>query len=114
MGRVRVIFALRDSDARSLFPPHNPPPPFLAFIDWYTPFQRADLNHGMYKVQRNLRDGAQVSTIVPLSAIRRSIQLYPDFGSSAPADWKSSNVLDVCPRFFVNPFTDRHTHGTIR
>ena len=114
MGQVRVIFSLRDSDSRSLFPPHNPPPPFLAYVDWYMPFQHANPNHGMYKVQRNLRDRVQIVTIVPLSAIHRSIQLYPDFESSTIAGWTSSNVLDICPRFFVNNYTDRHTHGTIR
>jgi hypothetical protein len=67
----------------------------------------------MYKVNRSLKDGERLASIIPVGNIRRSIHLLPKFGPVAPADWKSSNVLDKCPYFFANSLTERHIYATL-
>jgi hypothetical protein len=64
----------------------------------------------MYKVNGSMKDGYR---IIPVVNIRRSVHLLPKFGPVAPADWKSSNVLDKCSHFFVNSLTDRHIYATL-
>lgn len=93
--------------------PNREPPEYLAYIEWFTTFGRPDPIHGMYKVSRSLRDGKRESKVVPLSDVRRSVHLNPSFGRSVPQEWSSSNVLDLCPKFFVGAFMDRHAYGTL-
>ena len=69
--------------------------------------------HGMYRIAADKRNGVHEASIVALPSIRCSIYLYIVFGQVALAQWSSSNVLKLCERFYVNPFTDRHTYGTI-
>jgi hypothetical protein len=87
-------------------------PPHLAYVEWYTPFpDTPDHNHLLYKVSP-LRDqnGGRICSVIPLMNIRRSIHLIPKFGPSAPREWTSSSVLDLCSSFYVNSFTDRHLY----
>jgi hypothetical protein len=67
----------------------------------------------MYKVNRSLKDSDRIASVIPLTNIRRSIHLLPKFGPVAPAEWKSSNVLDECSHFFVNLMTDRLIYATL-
>jgi hypothetical protein len=67
----------------------------------------------MYKVNRSTKGGDRLASIIPVANIRRSVHLLPKFGPVAPADWKSSNVLEKCPNFFVNSMTDRHIYATL-
>jgi hypothetical protein len=60
-----------------------------------------------------MKDGERLVSIIPVGNIRRSIHLLPKFGPVAPPAWKSSNVLEECPSFFVNSMTDRHIYTTI-
>jgi hypothetical protein len=89
-------------------------PRYLAYIEWFTPFSQPDPHHLMYKVTRSItQDGERVSSVIPLSQIHRSAHLLPKFGPSAPAEWTSSNVLEMCPTFFVNSFNDRHFYRIV-
>ena len=71
----------------------------------------------MYRVSRLYnpasKGGQRKASIVPISLIRESIHLFPKFGAVAPADWRSSNVLEVAPAFYVNPFSDRFVYSTV-
>ncbi len=93
--------------------PNNPSPRYLAYVEWFSPFTRPDPNHDMYKISRSIRDGHRLAAVIPLDNIRRSIHLFPSFGQHAPVEWNSSNVLELCEKFFVNSFTDRHVYGTV-
>ncbi|KAG2140805.1 hypothetical protein BD769DRAFT_1349912 [Suillus cothurnatus] len=89
-------------------------PKHLAYIEWFSPFTRtSERNHGMHKVSRSYENGEQLVSIISVKDIRRSVHLIPKFGCSAPRDWTSSNVLELCTEFFVSPFTDRHAYATI-
>ncbi|KAJ7868024.1 hypothetical protein B0H14DRAFT_3586641 [Mycena olivaceomarginata] len=116
-----VLISARNADRRSfarhhlrhLFLPGVVPPTYLAYVEWFSPFTTPEPDHLMYKVNRSLKDGERLVTIVPVGNIRRSVHLLPKFGPVAPAAWKSSTVLDQCKTFFVNSMTDRHIYATI-
>ncbi|KAJ7712786.1 hypothetical protein B0H14DRAFT_3902164 [Mycena olivaceomarginata] len=111
--QIHVIFTLRQHHLRHLFLPGVVPPTYLAYVEWFSPFTMPEPDHLMYKVNRSLKDGERLVSIVPVGNIRRSIHLLPKFGPVAPAAWKSSTVLDQCKTFFVNSMTDCHIYATI-
>ncbi|KAL1711531.1 hypothetical protein EV715DRAFT_278440 [Schizophyllum commune] len=113
VGRIRTIFPIPEKALASLFPSEPQCPKHLAYVEWYAPFpSRPERDHLMYKINKCRTDGGQrmLASIVPLGRIRRSVHLIPKFGRAAPADWTSSNVLDRCDTFHVNPFTDKHLY----
>ncbi|KIJ09125.1 hypothetical protein PAXINDRAFT_87903, partial [Paxillus involutus ATCC 200175] len=116
VAQVRVVFSLLEKISTSLFL-HNAItthlPTHLAYVEWFSPFTGPERHHGLYKVTRSMQNGERIASIVPVLDIQRSIHLIPRFGRVAPLDWTSSNVLEQCDTFFVNPFTDRHAYMTI-
>ncbi|KAJ6559035.1 hypothetical protein B0H10DRAFT_1846098 [Mycena sp. CBHHK59/15] len=113
VAQVRVVFSIPSRHIPNLFSPGLSPPKHLAYVEWFSPFMQPEPKHLMYKVNRSLKDGDRISSIIPLANIRRSVHLLPKFGLVAPPEWKSSNVLDECPHFFVNSMTDRHIYATL-
>ncbi|KAJ7303749.1 hypothetical protein DFH08DRAFT_721908, partial [Mycena albidolilacea] len=114
IGQVRVVFSIPGRLAATLFPHDFEVPQHLAYIEWFSPSTaRPEANHLMYKIRRSHIHGDRMASIVPLVNIRRSIHLLPKFGAVAPADWKSSNVLEKCDTFFANPWSDRHMYTTL-
>ena len=103
VGQIRVLFALPSSmDDVSTEP--------LAYVEWFTKFTSPDQNHRMFRLNRSLEGGERIASIVPVSTIRRSVQLFPKFGPTVPEGWSSNNVLENCTAFYLNPFTDRHMY----
>ncbi|KAJ6475861.1 hypothetical protein DFH09DRAFT_952625 [Mycena vulgaris] len=113
VGQVRVVFPLGSRHLRNLFLPGIVPPKHLAYVEWFSPFTNPEPDHLMYRINRSMKDGERLVSIIPVGNIRRSIHLLPKFGPVAPPAWKSSNVLEECPSFFVNSMTDRHIYTTI-
>ncbi|KAK7017889.1 hypothetical protein VNI00_018532 [Paramarasmius palmivorus] len=118
VGQVRCVFTLPPIASKEWFPsPNIQPAKYLAYIEWFTPFKRGpERNHLMYKVSRAFRPdnpSARLTAVIPVDSICRSVHLIPRFGSHAPQEWKSSNVLELCDTFFVNDFVDRATYATI-
>ena len=76
--------------------PNPARPQHLAYVEWFTPFGTPHKDHGMYKVTRLLtqRDHLRRASIVPVEQLERSCQLIPEFGTIAPRDWTSANVLE--------------------
>ena len=116
IAQLKVIFSIPKRATAQLFPYNHPPPHYLAYVEWFTPFTKSpQANHLLYRIKRSLSpNGERLASIIPLQNIRRSIQLFPSFGPVAPREWTSSNVLDLCPSFYVNSFTDRHSYHTIK
>ncbi|EIW74923.1 hypothetical protein CONPUDRAFT_93688 [Coniophora puteana RWD-64-598 SS2] len=116
VARVHVIFSINDTARSRMFSPATNAgvPKHLAYVSWYTAFgETPDRHHGLYPVRPEVRNGEHLVSIIPVSSIARSVHLFPKFGPVAPRDWSSSNVLDLCPSFFVNPFTDRHAYMSL-
>ncbi|KAG1833790.1 hypothetical protein EV424DRAFT_1502683 [Suillus variegatus] len=114
VAQVRVIFTLT-SQATNLLFAAGPvkPPTHLAYVEWFTPFQQPESHHGLYKICRLMRHGERLASIIDVLDIRRSVHLFPNFGAVVPREWTSSTVLELCPSFFVNSFSDRHAYLTI-
>lgn len=114
MGQVLCVFTLPAAAIYSFFQ-HLPNPGHLAYVEWFTPFSKLQPGryHGLYKVSRHHIDRVQQASVVPVELIERSVQLVPDFGVTAPAHWKSSNVLQLADNFYVNPFSDRFSYSTL-
>jgi hypothetical protein len=108
------VFRIPPKFATSLFRPGIPLPKHLAYVEWFSKFRPTpERNHGMYKVNRLIKDGRRVASIIPVSTILRSIHLVPKYGPIVCQEWTSANVLEECSTFYVNCFTDRHTYLTI-
>ena len=103
MGQVRVIFTLPESV-------DGVPSEHLAYIEWFSKFTTPNYDHRMLKLSRSLEDGERVASIVPVSTIRRSVHLFPKFGSVVPEGWSANSVLEKCTTFYLNSFTDRHMY----
>lgn len=118
VGRVRFVFSIPKPSIASLFPAnlHGTIPGHLAYIEWFTPFNsvRPGRDHQMYKVSKMYNtNGSRKASIIPVNLIRQSVHLYPIFGAVAPAEWKSSNVLDLANEFLVNSLSDRFQYCTL-
>lgn len=114
VAQVKVIFSIPPKVAAQLFSSNQPLPQYLAYVEWFTRFEdNPRANHMLYRIKRTLRDNQRVASIIPLDSIRRSVHLFPAFGSAAPREWSSSNVLDECSVFFLNTFSDRHSYHTM-
>ena len=117
MGQVRLIFALTKTARKKTFGDDPKIPTHFAYIEWFSSFRNSgpEKHRGnMYHVKRSIRDGERLVSILPIDRIRRSVSLLPRFGPKVPPGWTSANVLEVCPSFYVNPFSDQHAYITIK
>ncbi|RPD75308.1 hypothetical protein L226DRAFT_462412 [Lentinus tigrinus ALCF2SS1-7] len=112
VAQVRLVFKLPDKAMPELFPhlPVAQQPNHLAYVEWFTPFDATAAHHGLYKVKRSIRGRARLASVIPVEQLYRSCHLLPEFGPVAPRDWTTYNILDACPSFLVNSFSDRHMY----
>ncbi|KAJ7714376.1 hypothetical protein B0H16DRAFT_1215791, partial [Mycena metata] len=114
IAQIRVVFTLPPRLAKTILPSAIVPPKYLAYVEWFSGFKpQPERHHSMYKVSRVIKHGDRYASIIPVANIRRSIHLLPKFGPVAPLHWNAYNVLDECPVFFANPWTDRHIYATL-
>lgn len=115
VGRLRLIFRVPVKQVSNLFPGVERVPAHLAYIEWFTPFTRPDVNHGLYRIlHTGARTGDQhVASVVEVKDIQCSCHLWPDFGPVAPREWSSDNVLDRRSSFFVSVFNHWHAYQTM-
>lgn len=114
IAQVRVVFRLPPLVSDTLFDADVTKPKHLAYVEWFSKFSASpDINNGMFKIERSMIGTKRLSSIVEVADIRRSIHLFPKMGHKRPIHWTTNNVLDHCSTFYVNDFTDRHSHLTI-
>ncbi|KIY61622.1 hypothetical protein CYLTODRAFT_362598, partial [Cylindrobasidium torrendii FP15055 ss-10] len=91
----------------------------LAYVQWYTAPRLTDrirAIHNMPSVKKALSsDGVTPAwSIIPLSNIRQSCMLFPDFGRTPVSVWDTDNcVLDTCSDFLVNNWLSLFTYQTV-
>ncbi|KAI0045265.1 hypothetical protein FA95DRAFT_1495695, partial [Auriscalpium vulgare] len=115
VAQVRALFSLAIKARKSAFPDGFDIPQHMAYVEWFTHFAGTEEDHHrMYKVSRAYKaDGRRQADVVSVADIRRSVHLFPRFGSRAPREWASATVLEQCDTFYVSSFTDRHTYITV-
>ncbi|KDQ27146.1 hypothetical protein PLEOSDRAFT_1043945 [Pleurotus ostreatus PC15] len=110
VGRVRLIFTIPRRFSAQKASRTAEEVDHLAYIEWFSPLSRLpDANYRMYKISRVENE----ASVVPVSAIERSTHLYPKWGGAVCREWTSSNILDRCSTFFINPFKDHHTYYNV-
>ncbi|KAH8101620.1 hypothetical protein BXZ70DRAFT_1019531, partial [Cristinia sonorae] len=113
VAQVRLIFSL-PKRAAPLFSETRQPPKYLAYVEWFKDFTFPLDDHGLYKIKRSLSPvGERLASIIPLSSIRRSVYLFPEFGPVVNRDWTSGDILENCAAYYVDCFSDRHAYHTI-
>jgi hypothetical protein len=68
----------------------------------------------MHQVSLSSRAHRQRSSIIPITEIVRSCHLIPVFGRKANPGWTSATVLDLCPKFYLNPYLRHHDFYLLR
>ena len=71
VGQVRVIFQILKEYGDFEHP--------FAYVEWFTVFQSAVPDLGMYLVSRSTRQYCRRMSIVSVTQIERSIHLFPNF-----------------------------------
>ncbi|KAF8153695.1 hypothetical protein K438DRAFT_1987393 [Mycena galopus ATCC 62051] len=104
-GEVRVLFKMP-----SYFPaPFNTAGP-LAYVEWFTPFSRPELNSNFYVLRRSTRRQRPYGEIINVDRIARNCFLVPQ-SERGPTDtrWTMENAKELCSAFYLNPHLDTHT-----
>ncbi|KIY65398.1 hypothetical protein CYLTODRAFT_379482, partial [Cylindrobasidium torrendii FP15055 ss-10] len=118
IGRVHLIFTLprtmRIGSNDMPLPVYWPNACPLAYITWYTkPSQNAaaKASHNMVSVSKEMFQGAPRWSIIPLSNIRQSCMLVPDFKKTNSRIWDTDKcVLDTCTHFYINNWLSLYSY----
>jgi Plavaka transposase len=112
VAQIRIVFQLSSTVASSVFLPSRPAPPaYLTYVEWFSPPSTPDPSHRMCRITRQFGShGRRSASVIPLTDILRSVQLFPVFGPVASRVWKGATVLEECQSFYVNPFLDKHMY----
>ncbi|KAG6372403.1 hypothetical protein JVT61DRAFT_7876 [Boletus reticuloceps] len=115
VGRVKVIFSIPPKAIGLLFWRERQPPKHLVYVEWFTKFSaEPEPTTKMYRIRKAVRDGEPLASVVLVQVIGRSVHLLPKWGRNVPTEWTSSNVVDLCPVFFLNLFKDMSTYFNVR
>ena len=112
--QVHAVFTIPERFLDRLFPgmaPADRPPRHLAYVEWFTKFNVApEPESRLHKVSWAKQNGTRIASVIPVSALQRSVHLIPKWGGPVPSHWTSENVLSECKTFYVNLFKDSHTY----
>lgn len=120
---MRLVFKLPESyklqRVEYPHPEHWPSHP-LAYIHWYTrPVLRGNAasTHNLPQLEKAFdAAGNPIYSIIPLSNIRQSCMLIPNFKESVTPRhvWDTDDsVLDTCTHFYVNNWLNLYTYRTV-
>ncbi|KIY73463.1 hypothetical protein CYLTODRAFT_216470 [Cylindrobasidium torrendii FP15055 ss-10] len=121
IGRVRVIFKLPKFAGSANNPtpfPHYWPKTPLAYIEWYSrPTMTTTMGdtHNMASLQKVfMPDGQPQWSIIPLSNIRQSTMLIPNYKKTDVSVWDTDTcILDTCTHFRVNNYLSLYSFQTV-
>lgn len=95
--------------------PKNP----LAYVEWYSAPTLTTSNaaiHNMYSVKKAFRPSDQTPlwSIIPLTNVRQSCMLYPNFKRCpVEEDWTTGNILDKADEFLISNWLNLYTYRTV-
>ncbi|KAJ7174921.1 Zn-finger domain-containing protein [Mycena filopes] len=95
-AQIRVIFKLPPQFGQYAHP--------LAYIEWFTNFNRPDPTTGMYTTHRSTRFHRRNAAVVSVEHIVRGCHLMAKCGEKIEPTWTSFNVLEKAEMFYVNPY----------
>ncbi|KAJ6478333.1 hypothetical protein C8R45DRAFT_934095 [Mycena sanguinolenta] len=95
-AQIRVIFKLPRQFGTY---PHP-----LAYIEWFTPLNRADPATDMFTTHRSTRNRRRNVAIISVEHIVRACHLMGKCGATIDRKWTSFNVLEEAAMFYVNPY----------
>jgi hypothetical protein len=105
LGRIRLLFSFAINDTK--YP--------CALIEWFKKIgDGPDPDLGMWMVEREMKNGQRVASVVHLDTILRGAHLTPAFGEDfVPRHLRYVDTLDVFQSYYVNKYIDGHGFETI-
>ncbi|KAJ6516654.1 Zn-finger domain-containing protein [Mycena vitilis] len=103
------VQGLRAAQIRTIFmlpPQYGQYPHPLAYVEWFTPFNRPDAISGLYTIQRSSRARRRNAAIISIEHIVRTCHLTAKSGSKIDRRWTTDNVMDQATQFYLNPYID--------
>jgi hypothetical protein len=122
IARVRLIFQIPAfihlRHIGTFATPHNIPRFPLAYVEWFSPAENSasdKKSHNMLRVSKQkLADGKAAWSIIPLTNIRQSCMLIPNFEKyNITGNWVSDHIIDAVDEFFVNNWQSIYTYRTL-
>lgn len=107
VAHVKVLFKLP-----GIYGLHTAHP--LAYVEWYTPFGVPDPVTGLFTIRRSTRNNHVYGEIIGVDRIVRNCHLLPKYGRKKDTTWTTVNVVERCPAFFPNPYSDTHSFCLFR
>ncbi|KIY60855.1 hypothetical protein CYLTODRAFT_363630 [Cylindrobasidium torrendii FP15055 ss-10] len=121
IGRVCLVFKLPEAvkihGVLVPYPAYWPRQP-LAYVTWYTKpklARGAADTHNLPQLSKQLdKNGKPVFSIIPLSNVRQSCMLVPDFKKTPMSVWDTDIcTLDTCDHFYINNWQSLYTYRTV-
>ena len=108
VAQVRVVFQLPSKIIRQVILSSEVTLPMhLAYVEWFSPIPTTpESNSLLYKVSRLTQDSRNLASIIPINTILCSVHLFPRFRQDT-LTWNTFSVLELCPSFYINPFSSR-------
>ncbi|KAJ7206698.1 hypothetical protein C8J57DRAFT_1441201 [Mycena rebaudengoi] len=78
----------------------------LAYIEWFTGFNRPDKTTGLYTIHRSSRAQRRNAAIVSVEHIVRTCHLMGKCGARIDRKWTTDNVIDEAAYLHFNPYID--------
>jgi hypothetical protein len=104
VARVLLFFSFEFRDLR--YP--------CALVQWYVKIsEEPDDLTGMWIVEKEMKDGEPLTSIIHLDSILRAAHLIPMFGDDFIPAMDPSDTLDTFDTFYVNKFADHHAFEII-
>ncbi|KAJ7662855.1 hypothetical protein B0H17DRAFT_1185009 [Mycena rosella] len=113
------VQGLRVAQIRAIFmlpPQYGSYPHPLAYIEWFTPFNRPEKTSGMCIVHRSSRAQRCNAAVVSVEHLVRNCHLMGKAGAKIDRTWTTDNVLDKASYFYFNTYINvdsfaRDRHG---
>lgn len=80
----------------------------LAYVYWFSkPMISPNSGIDMYSVEYVCgTDAHRTAGIIAATSISRLVQLVPAYGVNAPQTISADTSMDVCKKYYINPFMD--------